>query len=171
MRAKRAAMTSEEREAYLSAKRTHAAKTRATIEGKEKGRVSAAKAYRKQMADPVRKAARRTADREAYWANQSWVIARGARLRARKLGVEHNLTKEWVAKTWTGRCEVTGIAFALRSSTITAFSPSVDRVDNNKGYTQDNCRWVLFGVNAMKNVGSDADLLFIASAIVARSNK
>ena len=167
--AKRAAMTPSQRAAYLVEKRKRAERDRNDPAKQPKLREQAKASYQRAMADPVRKTYRRTADREKYWEEQPWAIARTARGRAKKLGVEHNLTREWVEKTWTGRCAITNIPFVLRSSSITAFSPSIDRKDNAKGYTQGNCRWVLFGVNAMKNVGTDADLKFIASAITLRS--
>jgi hypothetical protein len=36
--------------------------------------------------------------------------------------------------------------------------PSIDRIDNNKGYTMDNIRIVTNGYNNLKNIHSDADV-------------
>jgi hypothetical protein len=36
--------------------------------------------------------------------------------------------------------------------------PSIDRIDNNKGYTMDNIRIVTNGYNNLKNVHSDRDV-------------
>ena len=79
-----------------------------------------------------------------------------------------DLTDEWAAARWTGKCEITGIAFGLNGKRGPfPFSPSVDRIDAAKGYTQDNCRFVLWGCNAIKGVGTDADMYEIAQAIVS----
>lgn len=36
--------------------------------------------------------------------------------------------------------------------------PSIDRIDNNKGYTMDNIRIVTSGYNNLKNIHSDGDV-------------
>lgn len=44
----------------------------------------------------------------------------------------------------------------------------MDRIDSSKGYTQDNCRFILFAVNSFKGVGTDALMLEIAQALLER---
>lgn len=83
-----------------------------------------------------------------------------------------NLTDEWAAARWTGYCEITKIKF--RSSGKQGphpFSPSIDKIDPTKGYTQENSRFILLGCNALKGRGSDQDMLEIAKAIVNNAHK
>lgn len=88
--------------------------------------------------------------------------------RAKKKKVPYSLTKEWAIQTWTGRCAVTDIPFklGLKESGPKAFSPSIDRVIPSLGYVPENCRFVLWMVNAFKYDGTDEDMIAIARAIV-----
>jgi len=96
-----------------------------------------------------------------------WIaLLTGARHRAKTFKRTFNLTRNWCAAKWTGRCEVTDIEFILNASVRHPFSPSLDRIDNSKGYEPDNCRFVLWAVNQFKHVSTDADMLKIAKAIV-----
>ena len=49
---------------------------------------------------------------------------------------------------------------------VNPFSPSVDKIKNHLGYTLDNCRVIICGLNALKGTGTDADLLNIAKVVV-----
>jgi hypothetical protein len=97
--------------------------------------------------------------RHLYWACFS---------RAKKKGLEMSLTQEWIAARYKKGCAVTGIPFAdggtVGNSTKSA---SIDRIDNSKGYTQGNCRLVLYSVNMFKGTMTDVDMREIAAAIVA----
>jgi hypothetical protein len=89
-----------------------------------------------------------------------------AKARAKENSLAFDLTNEWAAKRWTGHCEITNIKFGINGKRGPfPYSPSIDRVDPSKGYTQDNARFVLWGCNALKGVGTDADMLQIAIAI------
>lgn len=81
-----------------------------------------------------------------------------ARTRAKKKGLAFNLTNEWASSTWTGRCALTGLPFDPPSSMQSPMSPSIDRIDATKGYVIDNCRFILWGMNALKGRGSDEDV-------------
>lgn len=70
--------------------------------------------------------------------------------RARRKGLECNLTIEWVEQKLAGACEVTGIPFVFDHGRH-AFMPSIDRIDSSKPYTTENCRVVLWIVNLAKN--------------------
>lgn len=87
--------------------------------------------------------------------------------RAAKLGVLHDLTFEWAESRWTGKCELTGIAFAAdrRGRSNRTFFPSIDRIVPSKGYTQDNCRFVLWAINAFKSDATDEDMYRIAETL------
>lgn len=78
-----------------------------------------------------------------------------------------DLTHEWAAARWTGRCEITNIPFQTNGKAGPwPFSPSLDKIDPIKGYTQSNSRFILWGCNAIKGVGTDADMCKIAKGIV-----
>jgi hypothetical protein len=86
--------------------------------------------------------------------------------------MECTLTVEWIEqRLLQGVCEVTGIAFVI-GSTKHPFLPSVDRIDSDKGYTPDNCRIVLWIINAAKQALPEDDfqsaLRQVAEAVVER---
>lgn len=90
-----------------------------------------------------------------------------AKRRAAKRGLKFDLTPEWARARWTGRCEITGIAFEKnKGGSAGVFSPSLDRIDNTRGYTQDNCRYVIHAVNVLKFTGTDEQMIMVAQAIV-----
>ena len=63
-----------------------------------------------------------------------------------------------------GYCQATGIPFELgsaRDSKKRAFSPSIDRIDNNKGYFKENVRLVIWQYNLMKGELTDEELALL----------
>lgn len=81
--------------------------------------------------------------------------------------LDFDLTDAWACARWTGACEITKIVFRITGKKGPhPFSPSIDKIDPSKGYTQDNCRFVLMGCNMLKGGGTDADMYEIAKAIV-----
>jgi hypothetical protein len=97
-----------------------------------------------------------------------YILIKAAQSRAKRKRVVFCLTKDWVNSRWTGRCEVTNIEFILgqRRAGPKTFSPSIDRIDPTIGYTQENCRFVIWAFNALKHNGSDSDALRVAQAVV-----
>jgi hypothetical protein len=96
-------------------------------------------------------------------------LIRSAKSRAKKKGFEYDLDLEWASARWSGKCEITGIQFIVNAKAHSGFpySPSIDRIDNSKGYLKNNCRFVIFAVNAMKGTGSDSDMVLIARALAS----
>lgn len=79
----------------------------------------------------------------------------------------NELSVEWILnKLQDGKCEVTGLPFTYSLNARNPWSPSLDRMDPNIGYTLDNTRVVLWIYNASKNVFTDADVLLMAQALV-----
>lgn len=91
-----------------------------------------------------------------------------ARHRSLKKGFPFDLTREWCEQNWTGTCAITGLPFSFGTQKHFPFSPSVDRIKSDLGYTTNNCRFVLFAVNSFKGTGTDEDMLLIARAIVQK---
>lgn len=97
-------------------------------------------------------------------------------------------TKSQAAKSWAhfgldqswfetelakGVCSVTGLPFVLPSYQPGAkgkrgpWTPSVDRIDNKKGYTKSNSRLVVWIYNLAKNSYEDADILKMCAALAS----
>jgi hypothetical protein len=100
----------------------------------------------------------------------SKVIA-GAKARAKKAGLEFDLTNEWASEVSDGRCCLSGIPFVAATGKPSPFSPSIDRIDQKRGYTKDNCRLVLWAVNRFRGEDTDEVLLHIAEAIAKHATE
>lgn len=97
------------------------------------------------------------------------LILRRIKDRAKKTGRKFDLTRQWVLDQGD-HCAITGIKFVDRAGTgAHPMSASVDRIDNARGYTTDNCRLILWAVNRFKNKDTDEVMFEIARAIVANS--
>ena len=85
-------------------------------------------------------------------AGRACLLLTGARARAKRGGLEVTLTNEWVRERLEkGVCEMSGIPFhsgPKERNTTSPYSPSIDRIDSSKGYTPENCRVVLWALNA-----------------------
>ena len=67
-----------------------------------------------------------------------------------------------------GLCGMTGVSINLsnkKGETKIYETASLDRIDNKLGYTKNNVRWVVLGVNYMKNRHSDEDLMILIDKI------
>ena len=83
-------------------------------------------------------------------------LLNGAKFRAKKKGLEFDLTQDFLLDLWVkqeGRCLISKRVFEWGSSTTrtSRLAPTVDRIDSTKGYTQDNVRLVTFHVNVAIN--------------------
>lgn len=92
-----------------------------------------------------------------------------ARSAARKADREFDLTLRWVEdQLRTGLCAVTGIPLDIGNGG--PFAPSIDRIDNSKGYTEANCRVVIWAYNRAKYIWPDEVVMQVAQALVRRSD-
>ena len=81
------------------------------------------------------------------------------------------VTVDWVAeRIRKGKCELTGLDFDLKPSTITRhnpYAPSLDRIDSsNKEYSKSNTRVVLASVNVALGEYGTTTMLPILKAMV-----
>jgi len=99
-------------------------------------------------------------------AEKPWIEhLRSAKERATKRGIEYSLSEEWASSHWTGRCELTGLPFIVdRGRNV--FSASIDKKDPRGGYTPDNSRFILLGINVFKHDGTDEQMYLMAEALV-----
>ena len=96
----------------------------------------------------------------------------GAKRRASAKGFEFNLTSDWVAdKLRANKCEATGVEFNFNvphNQKHGDFTPSVDRIDNSLGYTQDNCWIVCLMFNRAKSEGTFDNVLAMAKSMTEK---
>jgi hypothetical protein len=87
------------------------------------------------------------------------LMLRNCKKSAKRRNIVFNLNVEDLLPTVELKhCQLTGLPFDLnppKQKTMNLYAPSVDRIDNNKGYTKDNIRVVLWAVN--RAVGEDGD--------------
>lgn len=96
-------------------------------------------------------------------------LLKHAKYRALEKNIEFDLDEEWVKDKLNGVCERTLIPFYIgpyEKHRRHPFAPSIDRIDNNKGYTKDNCQVVVWMYNQMKNEYSDDLVYNFAKAII-----
>lgn len=89
-----------------------------------------------------------------------------SKVRAKEKHLEHTITKDWLKdKLKDDKCELTSLEFSYDLSIQrNPFGPSIDRIDITKGYTPDNCRVVLWVVNAGLGHYTEKDLYFICKS-------
>lgn len=102
---------------------------------------------------------------------------RRTKTRANKKGMSHDLTRDFLldlAESQNFCCKATGIEFYTKidySCRVSPYAPSIDRIDNDKGYTCDNVRLVIFGFNTMVLDWGDEAFEFIARSYIYKKRK
>lgn len=118
--------------------------------------------------------------RQAMYRRKKFARAMCSRIKnqARKAGLVFTLTPSWFqTQLNTGVCAATGIPFVLPTYTPgargkrSAWTPSVDRIDNTKGYTQKNCQLVVWMYNLAKSDYSEKDVARLSMAFAGKAIK
>jgi hypothetical protein len=94
--------------------------------------------------------------REKHKQNPLVMMCRQAKTRARKRGLEFNISPEKLSIP--SICPVLGIPLFVSSGSACYNSPTLDRIDNSKGYIDGNVVIVSFKANTIKNAASVEEL-------------
>lgn len=108
--------------------------------------------------------------------NRDLSLFRSAQNRAKERNWEFSLTRAWLReKIDKGHCEATGLPFNTGEfkgvGKADPFSCSIDRKNSSKGYTQENCRVVLWGFNMALSQWGEEIYGEIASAYLAKKRE
>jgi hypothetical protein len=127
------------------------------------------KAWRKKNPQAIAEGKRRSrAKNPILYLSQS--LHNHAKQRAKAAKIEFSITREWVTnKLNVGKCEMTGRQFVFQVDSgkgAGAYSPSLDRIEPRLGYTPENTRLILWGVNCAKNKFTDDVMKEVAHAIL-----
>jgi len=95
--------------------------------------------------------------------NPEALLLSGAKRRAKQKGLEFNITHEDIQIPDT--CPVLGIPIIRGVGRQTDNSPSIDRIDNSKGYIKGNVRVVSWRINQRKSDMSVTEILALADYI------
>ena len=91
----------------------------------------------------------------------------------RRKPTENPATIEDLMQKWRkqkGLCALTGLKMTWGQGKVLPTSISIDRIDPEKGYSADNLRLICHAVNAFRGRMSDAQMLEMARAIVAKAD-
>lgn len=93
-----------------------------------------------------------------------------ARARAKNKGMEFNIDVDYVRSLVTSNCPVFGVPLewsccrGIKSKPLPN-SPSLDRIDNNKGYVKGNVWIISYKANALKNNATHEELKLLTKAV------
>ncbi len=120
-------------------------------------------------------------DKEEMWLKKiqkkTNSLYHNAKQRAYDKGLEFSLSKEFIEKALKkGKCAQTDIKFDFNENSggkgqASPWSPSIDRKDSNKGYTEDNCQIVALIYNRAKGADSAKDVRDMAKALAKKMRK
>lgn len=98
-----------------------------------------------------------------------------AKSRAKRKNIPFELDAEWIRERLrAGKCEVTNIPFVFainggRGHTENSFSPSIDRIVPELGYTKDNCRVICWIYNRARGAFPDSDFDYMISQLIEQN--
>lgn len=104
---------------------------------------------------------REKARRDRTWKHKpALAMLQNSKYRARNAGIEHTLTLEDIEIP--DYCPVLGIKLSTQSRDKKYSAPSIDRIDNSKGYTKDNIIITSVRANLLKKDATILELQLIA---------
>lgn len=89
----------------------------------------------------------------------------GARKRAKELGMEFNITREYLDSIYVSHCPILGIELSYVNDRIYPNSASIDRIDNSIGYVVGNIQILSYKANRIKGDASIEELIRFADYI------
>ena len=117
----------------------------------------------------------RSKERYVTEEGRTYRIINRCKSRAIKKNIEFNISFDKIKKTViNGVCELTKLPFDFNSTEKTQYnpySPSIDRIDNSKGYIDSNVRVVLSAVNTALNQYGEEQMLPILKAMIKAIEK
>lgn len=90
-------------------------------------------------------------------------ILKGARTRAKEKSLSFSLTLEWALKNAGTHCPILGTEYVYGGIHPSKANLSIDRINPNKGYDEDNCVFISHRANAIKNDATIEELKKILS--------
>lgn len=103
-----------------------------------------------------------------------------AKTRSKKYKRDFDITLEFLKQLWIsqeGKCAATGLSLEIKyiqtkkqRKCKSPFQASLDRIDNNKGYTQDNVRFVCYMFNIARNDFDDEQVIDFCLKIASTIN-
>lgn len=97
---------------------------------------------------------------ERVWASYAVISARA---RARKKGLKFEITPEYLMSILPRQCPVFKTKFSFVGNRwVRPMSPTIDRLDNSKGYVRGNAVVISMKANIIKNAFSTAEVAAVA---------
>lgn len=101
--------------------------------------------------------------RQSRYRNYKTVLFKSAQIRANKKGIEFSIIKKDIIIPEI--CPILKKPLKVGNKNNYSFSPSLDRLDNTKGYTKDNTIVISTKANRMKNSATLEELKLFANWI------
>lgn len=100
----------------------------------------------------------------------SFALYRALKRRPTENPVTHTQLMEMFLQQ-EGKCAVSGLTMTWMRGKIHLTSISIDRIDSKRGYSADNVRLICHAINRLRGDHTDAEMLEVARAIVAKADE